>query len=228
VVTSVGRRPCPRVRRKNQRSLAACRPGRAASTSNGVNRCTQLVDCHVIDSDAPFGQQLFHVTVGKPVAQISTHRHQDRIGGTRNPANPDLGTGSRTGRRRINPACPNLSSFDATVPPYCINSVVQRLLPSCAPIRGNLEPLIRLIDHTLRHRHRLLAWSAARPAPSQTPASVAPPPTPVRGHARATARPTPPTTRNSTHQDHLWHDLSAGCENATTINQWVSRKEKKW
>jgi len=37
-------------------------------------------------------------------------------GGNRNPANPDLGTGTRAGQRRINPACPSRPSANATVP----------------------------------------------------------------------------------------------------------------
>jgi hypothetical protein len=33
----------------------------------------------MINSDAAFDQQLFHVAVGKPVAQVPTHRDQDHI-----------------------------------------------------------------------------------------------------------------------------------------------------
>jgi hypothetical protein len=46
-------------------------------------------------------------------------------GGNRNPANPDLGTGTRAGPRRINPACPGRSSANATVPFSILTQVSQ-------------------------------------------------------------------------------------------------------
>src|SRR5690348_5884973 len=57
----------------NQRSPGACRQGRAR-ISSGVNRCTHPINRHVIDGDAPFRQQLLHVAIGQPVAEIPPHR----------------------------------------------------------------------------------------------------------------------------------------------------------
>ena len=34
---------------------------------------------HVIHGDAPFRQQLLHVSVGQPVAQVPSHRHHDHL-----------------------------------------------------------------------------------------------------------------------------------------------------
>jgi hypothetical protein len=42
-----------------------------------MNRCTHRIDGHVIDGDAPFGQQLLHLAIREPVAQIPSHRHHD-------------------------------------------------------------------------------------------------------------------------------------------------------
>src|SRR5947209_534796 len=47
--------------------------------SSGVNGCTHPVHAHVIDDDAPFGQQLLDIPVRKRVAQIPTNRHQDHV-----------------------------------------------------------------------------------------------------------------------------------------------------
>jgi isoaspartyl peptidase/L-asparaginase-like protein (Ntn-hydrolase superfamily) len=46
-------------------------------------------------------------------------------GGNRKPAKPDLGTGTRAERRRINPACPTSCTADATVP---LGAACQRAL----------------------------------------------------------------------------------------------------
>src|SRR5690348_5326443 len=74
------------------------------------------VDRDVIDLDAPLGQQFFHVAVGEPVTQIPTNRNHDPSGAKRNPEKLDLDADTRRRRRRINQACPILSSADATDP----------------------------------------------------------------------------------------------------------------
>lgn len=47
---------------------------------------------HLIDRDAPFGQQLFHVTVGTGTKRTAT---KITSGGNRNPAKLDRGAGTR-------------------------------------------------------------------------------------------------------------------------------------
>jgi hypothetical protein len=38
-----------------------------------------LVDRDVIDHDPALGQQLLHVAIGQPIAQVPTHRHGDHL-----------------------------------------------------------------------------------------------------------------------------------------------------
>jgi hypothetical protein len=71
---------------------------------------------HMIYLDTALGQQLLHVSVGEPIAQIPAHRHHDHLGGNRNPVNPDCGGRTRPGRRCILLPCPSTSSVNATDP----------------------------------------------------------------------------------------------------------------
>jgi len=74
------------------------------------------IDGHVINVDTAFGQQLLDISVRQPVPQISAHSNHDHTRRNRNPANPDLGAGTREGRRRILPPCLSPSSVNATDP----------------------------------------------------------------------------------------------------------------
>jgi hypothetical protein len=48
---------------------------------------------HVIDLDAPFGEELLKIPVGQSVSQVPTDGDQMTSGGNLNPANADLAAG---------------------------------------------------------------------------------------------------------------------------------------
>jgi hypothetical protein len=59
-------------------------PSRLAGRACGVDEllCERLdppVDSHMVDLDAAFSEQFFHVAVGQAIAQVPAHRDRDHL-----------------------------------------------------------------------------------------------------------------------------------------------------